>query len=107
MDERKLIKVDVLSIGGWGADFGELPGLLTEWAQWTQELLLDVPEQYRNEVRISFGDDPSPTFRIWYERPETDEEVVYRNDALERTKAEGLDRQRSEYLRLKQLFERD
>ena len=67
---------------GSGWSNGELgfPSNLSGVITWLQGLLDSVPEEHRSNVIIEFDsdgdyDDPGPKVTIYYERPETDEEL--------------------------------
>src|SRR5690242_7713269 len=80
---RKTSQVKVRDVGHYS--FDELPVTVDDWIEWLKEAKEETPAEYRDGLNCVLswesgyydsGDDAELT--IWYERPETDEEMTER-----------------------------
>lgn len=65
--------------------FGDLPTTLPEWFAWLEEARAEVPKEYHDALKcvLSFDEGycdsgATASLEVWYERPETDDEMIVR-----------------------------
>lgn len=79
---RKTVSVMVREIDSYS--FEELPTNIDGWIEWLNKALDETPEQHRASLScvLKYEDDydspGKPSFEIWYDRPETDVEMIER-----------------------------
>jgi hypothetical protein len=107
--ERQTVRVAIRDIGGYS--FDELPQFVGGWIEWMEEARAEAPEQYREDLRCDLSydsgwrdDSGSATLAVWYERPETDEEMCERIGQGLAWMRESQNRERAEFERLKKKF---
>lgn len=81
--EREVVKINVRAEASYS--FENLPDTIEGWIDWLSVARNEVPAEYRAETKcvLSFDhgyydDGASADFSIWYERPETDAELIAR-----------------------------
>lgn len=104
---REMVRVSVREIGHYR--FDRLPMTLDDWVEWLTEVRTEAPERYRDGVHCVlqwdhgyYDSGATAILAIWYERPETDDEMTLRvnrgieyvrkREANERTTYEALKR---------------
>lgn len=105
---REIVSVEVADI--WGHDFDELPTTPNEFIQWIEGQKLLAPDEYRDRLRFNlefksgYDGGGSANLRIWYDCPETDEEMRERVGYGIKCVQDNEAGDRVEYERLKQKF---
>lgn len=80
---RESVRVPVRSVDHYS--FDELPTTLSEWLAWLEAAKDEAPAEYREHLNCVlnwesgyYDSGDSASLDIWYERPETDEEMTTR-----------------------------
>ena len=100
---RTLVEDAPYSIDGF-------PGGLRDMISWLGERLEEIPEDCRDSASVEFDTtmeygETYPNFRIEYEQPETDDEVIYRVKVQRKRDEQADMAERAEFERLKAKLE--
>lgn len=107
---KQEVTVTLCSITEYSSEWS--PGRLTEFIQWLNEMLEQVPPEFRESATVNIdlatGEYETPGMSIYYFRPETDGEEAAR-EASEATLERAYEArreavERAEYERLKKKF---
>ena len=108
---RGTVRVSVREVGHYSFD-GELPNTLQGWIDWLEAARQEVPEQYRDQLHCEvewesgyYDSGDSASVKIWYDRPETDDEMMARAKSALASIRDQERRELAEYQRLKRRFE--
>jgi hypothetical protein len=105
----RIVRENVFGGERWNGDWP--PEAAAGFVAWFQELLADIPDEWRQSARIELGSmggyegDHSPTIEVTFDRLETPDEIAERQEGWRWQQAEAVARQRSEYEALKAKFE--
>lgn len=101
-EERETTRVMLLD--SWDSD-GPFPERLVDMLAWAAGLLLEAPVEYREQVTVCVETGEYSThFEIFYDRPETDEEMAKRVQSEMAWEQSRESRERAAYERLKAKF---
>lgn len=77
---RKVVQVSVRSVRDWS--FDEMPDSIDGWIAWLNAARSEVPLEYRDDLKCVLQYEPGSRdegdrseLAVWYERPETDDEM--------------------------------
>lgn len=108
--ERQAITVYVRDLGNY--EFDNFPDTPKGMIDWIIAACDDAPMEYRDHLKFyleyeqgSYGDGDSAALKIWYERPENDDEMRERVGRGINYVREREEHERNEYERLKVRFE--
>ena len=103
MEQEMKEKVKVSTIRD--KEMWDIPSNPKDFMAYWQELLNEVPEQYKDSAKIQMDSKESYgsaiiECTIYYEREETDEEEIKRESRIKHDEARRNERKMQEYLRL-------
>lgn len=85
-------------------------GSLVDFNAWVQELYLKIPSEHISSAKVEFwtrsgyDGDSSPTVQVYYTRPETDDEVRFREGQEAAVRGELVKRELVEFNRLQEKY---
>ena len=106
---RESVRVPIREVGNYS--FDELPRTIDDWIKWLELARAEVPTQYQQALHCvlswedgSYDDYGSASFDVWYDRPETDDEMIERVGRGIRYVQGETEKERQQYERLRAKF---
>jgi len=106
---RQIVRVSVEDVGSY--QFESTPDTIDGWLEYLAEIKAHIPAEYLPSHRVQleyergcYDEGDSASFKVWYERQETDEEMTNRvNRGIEYVR-QNADAERRQYEALKRKF---
>jgi len=106
---RQIVQITVEDVGSYR--FDRMPDTLDGWIEYLGDIKAKIPAEYldTHQVKLEYesgyydsGD--SASFKVWYERPETDAEMIERVGRGIAYVRDSADNERRQYEALKRKF---
>jgi hypothetical protein len=107
---RQIVQVSVEDVGSY--QFDSTPDTIDGWLEYLAEIKAKIPAEHFSSHRVQleyergyYDEGDSASFKVWYERPETDAEITARVERGIAYVRQNADNELRQYLALKAKFE--